>query len=493
MAEPSGELVRPPPPKKQCIDETDTLAQLVVKNTLWLKDSLKNLSQKPLPTLLTLSSLSPPEPKDDASTLAYQLWKLADDVENAAVGIVWSMRYTAACSSLLGAASMNRVNRQNIFNWHGLVHIINSIVNLMLPTWNNKAYLLYHVFAAKGSLMSSVARLSEEKRQKFASEIANALKCLTPPSGFEGVPLFNPTRALSGMMHSVSHEQICNAIWLPLAKTIEPERSISLFPDMATLSCQVKDLSVLPARIKSGNIASTPHLPPPPSTSSMDPGTRNQSSTQRVDEESRIGRTKRDHSHKIPTSRQSCFASDDQPTETFSPAESGDGHHDPGSSSASTSAGHNLDDITRRHIEDDSMDPWMADSSRNYAAFTGSGQTGAVSMDSQMTSSLGAVDCRPNSLQQDPCWERELTMDPYMMNTLGAGGGLPSALESRPSTINPNLLTVDPHMTSSLGAVDCLPSSLQQESGRERASKLLNMMEDIVGYSHTFPPQLVWP
>lgn len=262
---------------------------------------------------------------------------------------------------------------------------------------------------------------------------------------------------------------------------------------MATLSCQVKDLSVLPARIKSGNIASTPHLPPPPSTSSMDPGTCNQSSTQRVDEESRIGRTKRDHSHKIPTSRQSCFASDDQPTETFSPAESGDGHHDPGSSSASTSAGHNLDDITRRHIEDDSMDPWMADSSRNYAAFTGSGQTGAVSMDSQMTSSLGAVDCRPNSLQQDPCWERELTMDPYMMNTLGAGGGLPSALESRPSTINPNLLTVDPHMTSSLGAVDCLPSSLQQESGRERASKLLNMMEDIVGYSHTFPPQLVWP
>jgi len=223
MAEPSGELVRPPPPKKQCIDETDTLAQLVVKNTLWLKDSLKNLSQKPLPTLLTLSSLSPPEPKDDASTLAYQLWKLADDVENAAVGIVWSMRYTAACSSLLGAASMNRVNRQNIFNWHGLVHIINSIVNLMLPTWNNKAYLLYHVFAgiitvppigntiantdvAKGSLMSSVARLSEEKRQKFASEIANALKCLTPPSGFEGVPLFNPTRALSGMMHSVRYD-----------------------------------------------------------------------------------------------------------------------------------------------------------------------------------------------------------------------------------------------------------------------------------------------
>jgi len=461
MAEPSGELVRPPPPKKQCIDETDTLAQLVVKNTLWLKDSLKNLSQKPLPTLLTLSSLSPPEPKDDASTLAYQLWKLADDVENAAVGIVWSMRYTAACSSLLGAASMNRVNRQNIFNWHGLVHIINSIVNLMLPTWNNKAYLLYHVFAgiitvppigntiantdvAKGSLMSSVARLSEEKRQKFASEIANALKCLTPPSGFEGVPLFNPTRALSGMMHSVSHEQICNAIWLPLAKTIEPERSISLFPDMATLSCQVKDLSVLPARIKSGNIASTPHLPPPPSTSSMHPGTP-----------------------------------DDQPIETSPPAESGVGHHDPGSSPNSTSAGHHLDDSTRRYIQDESMDPWMADSLRNYAALTGSGQTEAVSIDPQMTSS--------------PCWKRVLTMDPYMRNTPSAVGGLPSALESRPSTINPNLLTIDPHMTSSLSTVDWLPSSLQQESGREGASKIPNMMEDIPGYSHTFSPQLVWP
>jgi len=51
----------------------------------------------------------------------------------------------------------------------------------------------------KGHLLSGVARMSDARREIFASGVANALG-LIAPSGFEGVPLFNPTRVLSGML-----------------------------------------------------------------------------------------------------------------------------------------------------------------------------------------------------------------------------------------------------------------------------------------------------
>jgi len=51
----------------------------------------------------------------------------------------------------------------------------------------------------KGYILSDVARMSEARRESFASGVANALG-LTAPSGFEEVPLFNPTRVLSGML-----------------------------------------------------------------------------------------------------------------------------------------------------------------------------------------------------------------------------------------------------------------------------------------------------
>ncbi|PVH68176.1 hypothetical protein DL98DRAFT_233489 [Cadophora sp. DSE1049] len=229
------------------------------------------------------------------------------------------------------------------------------------------------------------------------------------------------------------------------------------------------------------------------------PCTGNQSSKKRVVDEIRTGNTKEDHAHKVHTSRQRSFALDDQPTETSPPDAFGVGHHCPGSSSITASAGDILDDVTTRHIEDDSMDPWMAGTLRSCVDSTGSGQTQAVSMDPHMTSTLCAVDCLPSSLQQDPRWERVLTIDPHMMSTLGAVGSLPSSLESSSSreralTINPNLLTIDPHMTSSLGAVECLPSSLQQDPSRQRElTRDPNIMEDIEGYSQTFSRQGPWP
>ncbi|KAG4411175.1 hypothetical protein IFR04_015687 [Cadophora malorum] len=281
---PNEKLITAPPPKTQRISKVEKNEQLVQSTALWLKDELEKLSVKTFPTLITLSDISPSQPKDEACTLADHLWKLSDEVENESAAVVWSMRYIATCASVVGTVftspskvvmdlgvsstllSEDKVSRHTIRNWQGLVRIVNTIVNMMLLKWENKAYLIFHVFAVKGHLLSGVARMSDARREIFASGVANALG-LIAPSGFEGVPLFNPTRVLSGMLPNKSHEEICKAIWLPSAinsGTIEAERSILHIPNMATLSRRVKDLSALPAQVRSGNISSTPSLSPPP-------------------------------------------------------------------------------------------------------------------------------------------------------------------------------------------------------------------------------------
>ena len=97
------------------------------------------------------------------------------------------------------------------------VAIVNLIVNEMLPAWQDKAYLLYYVFAgmhsipsisypladiniAKGSMLSSVARGSETERRAFVSGIVDELKKLSISSKIEGTSLFNPTTILGSLL-----------------------------------------------------------------------------------------------------------------------------------------------------------------------------------------------------------------------------------------------------------------------------------------------------
>jgi len=207
-------------------------------------------------------------------------------------------------------------------------------------------------------------------------------------------------------------------------------------------------------------------------------------SKKRAGDEICIRRTGEDHAHTIHPSNQSSSAFDDHTAETSPPDDFGVEHHCPGSASISSPAGDIPDDVTTRHIEDDSMDPWMADTLRScvdsYESWllannlqrsnsSLSGQRQVVSMDPRMPSSLCALDCLPSSLEQEPSRERVSTIDPNMTSTLGAVGRLPSSLEpsSRVLTVNPNVLTVDPYMTNSLDAVGypSLWSEIQVGSG----------------------------
>tara|TARA_R110002060_G_scaffold46665_4_gene57803 strand:- start:1415 stop:2311 length:897 start_codon:yes stop_codon:yes gene_type:complete len=206
------------------------------------------------------------------------------------------------------------------------------------------------------------------------------------------------------------------------------------------------------------------------------PDTTNQSSKKRAGDENSIRRTGEDHAHKIHTSHQSSSAFDEHTAETSPPDDFGVEHHCPGSASISSPAGDIPDDVTTRHIEDDSMDPWMADTLRScvdsYESWllannlqrsnsSLSGQRQVVSMDPRMPSSLCALDCLPSSLEQEPSRVN-------MTSTLGAMGSLTSSLEpsSRVLTVNPNVLTVDPCMTSSLGELDYPPRWSEIQVGR---------------------------
>jgi hypothetical protein len=100
--------------------------------------------------------------------------------------------------------------------WRGFAEILNTIINGMLPTWKDEAYIIYHVFAgmqaltdsmagsklliiivAKGHFLSRAARLSEARRKTFATSVVAALQLLPAPRGIEGVSFFNPVKILS--------------------------------------------------------------------------------------------------------------------------------------------------------------------------------------------------------------------------------------------------------------------------------------------------------
>jgi hypothetical protein len=165
----------------------------------------------------------------------------------------------------------------------------------MLPTWNGKAYIIYHVFAgmqvstvsmadlmlitiaAKASFLSRAARISEVRRKRFATSVVTALQDLLAPRGIEGVSLFNPIKILTLYLASLkrrydfsdgsiaglvltlaSKAEICLAIGLPSAMTylvVESKLPWEPIPDMAQLRHRLnRDLLALmapPARLDS--------------------------------------------------------------------------------------------------------------------------------------------------------------------------------------------------------------------------------------------------
>lgn len=92
------------PAKHQRISKEQKDEQLVQTTTTWIKEELEKLSVQNFPPLVTPSHITLSQRKEDAQICADYLWRCADEVENASTAVVWSLRYTAACSLLVGTA-----------------------------------------------------------------------------------------------------------------------------------------------------------------------------------------------------------------------------------------------------------------------------------------------------------------------------------------------------------------------------------------------------
>jgi hypothetical protein len=60
---------------------------LVQSTSLWLKEALEHLSVESFLTIANLSDILPSQTKDEARTLADQLWEPADEIENPSAAV----------------------------------------------------------------------------------------------------------------------------------------------------------------------------------------------------------------------------------------------------------------------------------------------------------------------------------------------------------------------------------------------------------------------
>jgi hypothetical protein len=79
----------------------DKDAKLVESTISWLKNDLENLSQS-FPSLAL--DIEPPVPGDEGHTYAEYFWICAEQLQGASQTTIWSLRFLAACCSLVGAA-----------------------------------------------------------------------------------------------------------------------------------------------------------------------------------------------------------------------------------------------------------------------------------------------------------------------------------------------------------------------------------------------------
>jgi hypothetical protein len=94
------------PAKHQRTSKEDNDAKLVRSTIAWLRDGLEKLSESfpSLPGIVALSEIGPSLPRDEGQTYAEYLWRYADELESASHAVTWSLRFIAACSSLVGTA-----------------------------------------------------------------------------------------------------------------------------------------------------------------------------------------------------------------------------------------------------------------------------------------------------------------------------------------------------------------------------------------------------
>ena len=92
--------------KRQQISKEEKDKQLVRSTTALIKGGLQELSVENFPSLVspTDTVLSPGKEEAEAYTCADYLWHCADEAANTSATAVWSLRYIAACSLLVGMA-----------------------------------------------------------------------------------------------------------------------------------------------------------------------------------------------------------------------------------------------------------------------------------------------------------------------------------------------------------------------------------------------------
>lgn len=92
--------------KRQQISKQEKDEQLVQSTTALIKGGLQELSVENFPSLVspTDTVLSPGKEEAEAYTCADYLWHCADEVANTSATVIWSLRYIAACSLLVGMA-----------------------------------------------------------------------------------------------------------------------------------------------------------------------------------------------------------------------------------------------------------------------------------------------------------------------------------------------------------------------------------------------------
>jgi hypothetical protein len=91
------------PAKQQRTSQEGNDAKLVQSTIAWLTDGIEKLSES-FPSLASLSDIVPSLPQDEGQTYAEYLWSYADELESASHAVIWSLRFIAACCSLVGAA-----------------------------------------------------------------------------------------------------------------------------------------------------------------------------------------------------------------------------------------------------------------------------------------------------------------------------------------------------------------------------------------------------
>ena len=85
-------------------------AELIERTTAWLKEGIEKLFAESSSGIACLPDDNfPYQLKGDANACAKYLWEWAKAKENASATVVWSMRYIAACLSLVGSVFTSSV------------------------------------------------------------------------------------------------------------------------------------------------------------------------------------------------------------------------------------------------------------------------------------------------------------------------------------------------------------------------------------------------